>query len=111
MPTHTSRDAAGSRFVSRPVRAALRRQQLAASLIAAVKERALPAVAAGLVRHAFRSTEPSAAGDMCDDAFRALRMLHHVEEWVNTSARYTAASLPLKFSLLTVAALLSARRQ
>ena len=70
------------------------------SLIAAVKEHG-PLPLPGLVRHAFRSTEPSAAGDMCDDAFRALRMLHHVEEWVNTSARYTAVSIPLKFSLLT----------
>ena len=59
------------------------------SLIAAVKEHG-PLPLPGLVRHAFRSTEPSAAGDMCDDAFRALRMLHHVEEWVNTSARYTS---------------------
>ena len=77
------------------------------SLIAAVKEHG-PLPLPGLVRHAFRSTEPSAAGDMCDDAFRALRMLHHVEEWVNTSARYTSFKI---LSTNRVAALLSARRQ
>ena len=74
------------------------------SLIAAVKEHG-PLPLPGLVRHAFRSTEPSAAGDMCDDAFRALRMLHHVEEWVNTSARYTSFKI---LSTNRVAALLSA---
>ena len=57
------------------------------SLATAIKEHG-PLPLPGLVRHAFRNCgDGSELNPMIDDAFRALRLLHSVEEWVTTSAR------------------------
>ena len=50
-------------------------------LLAAVKEHG-PLPLCGLVRHVFRHTEARASDACLDDAFRALRTISSVEDWV-----------------------------